>query len=113
MGCVVLDDFLYVLGGTNRHNEVLQVTVQCDVSGAYPDCGLRIFKIIGSATLLISNDVDPDPVGSAFIWVRGSGSAFRRYIMKGKAEFNQQIFGVFFRRKLYFSSLNLKKAANL
>jgi hypothetical protein len=25
MGCVVLDDFLYVLGGTNRHNEVLQV----------------------------------------------------------------------------------------
>ena len=61
MGCVVLDDFLYVLGGTNRHNEVLQVTVQCDVSGAYPDCGLRIFKIIGSATLLISNDVDPDP----------------------------------------------------
>ncbi len=25
MGCVVLDDYLYVLGGTNRHNEVLQV----------------------------------------------------------------------------------------
>ena len=25
MGCVVLDDHLYVLGGTNRHNEVLQV----------------------------------------------------------------------------------------
>ena len=24
MGCVVLDDHLYVLGGTNRHNEVLQ-----------------------------------------------------------------------------------------
>ena len=24
MGCVVLDDYLYVLGGTNRHNEVLQ-----------------------------------------------------------------------------------------
>ena len=26
MGCVVLDEFLYVLGGTNRHNEVLQVS---------------------------------------------------------------------------------------
>ena len=25
MGCVVLNEFLYVLGGTNRHNEVLQV----------------------------------------------------------------------------------------
>lgn len=24
MGCVVLDDHLYVIGGTNRHNEVLQ-----------------------------------------------------------------------------------------
>ena len=24
MGCVVLNEFLYVLGGTNRHNEVLQ-----------------------------------------------------------------------------------------
>ena len=28
MGCVVLDDHLYVLGGTNRHNEVLQVRSQ-------------------------------------------------------------------------------------
>ena len=51
-----------------------------------------------------SSDVDPDlgPVGSAIIWVRGS----RWYKMKGKEEFNQQFF---FRRKLYFSSLNLKK----
>ena len=24
MGCVVLDEYLYVVGGTNRHNEVLQ-----------------------------------------------------------------------------------------
>jgi actin-binding protein IPP len=24
MGCLVLDDYLYVVGGTNRHNEVLQ-----------------------------------------------------------------------------------------
>ena len=42
-----------------------------------------------------TNDVDPDPVKSAFIWVRGFGSAFRlririhRYKMKGKAEFNK------------------------
>ena len=28
MGCVVLNEFLYVLGGTNRHNEVLQVGQQ-------------------------------------------------------------------------------------
>ena len=28
MGCVVLNEFLYVLGGTNRHNEVLQVGKQ-------------------------------------------------------------------------------------
>ena len=28
MGCVVLNEFLYVLGGTNRHNEVLQVGTQ-------------------------------------------------------------------------------------
>ena len=50
---------------------------------------------------------DVDPVRSAFILVRGSGSRLqRRIIMKGKAEFNQ-VLG-FFRRKLYFSSLNLK-----
>ena len=24
MGCIVMDDCLYVVGGTNRHNEVLQ-----------------------------------------------------------------------------------------
>ena len=23
MGCIVMDDYLYVVGGTNRHNEVL------------------------------------------------------------------------------------------
>ena len=46
------------------------------------------------------SDVDPDPVGSALIWIQ-------RYKIKGKAEFNQQIF-VFFCVKLYFSSLNLK-----
>ena len=47
-------------------------------------------------------DLDPDPVGSALIWVRVSGSEFRmqiriqRYKMKGNAEFNPQSF--FFRR---------------
>ena len=46
--------------------------------------------------LYIDVDLDPDPVGSAFIWIQ-------RYKMKRK-EF-------FFRRK--FSSLNLKKGANL
>ena len=24
MGCIVMEDCLYVVGGTNRHNEVLQ-----------------------------------------------------------------------------------------
>ena len=50
-----------------------------------------------------SSDVDPDPVGSALIWVRGSGSAFRMririqrtYKIRGKAEFNQQIYCFFF-----------------
>ena len=46
-----------------------------------------------------TSDVDPNPVGSAFISVRESGSAFRiriqRCKMKGKAEFNQ-IFFYFF-----------------
>ena len=49
-----------------------------------------------------TSDVDPDPVGSEFIWVRGSGS---RGI---KAEFNQQNVWGFFCKRLYFSSLNLK-----
>ena len=66
------------------------------------------------------SDVDPDPVGSGFIWVRGSGSRIRLRIriqrykitdkIKGKAEFNQQNF--FFGRKLYFSSLNLRKGGS-
>ena len=33
--------------------------------------------------------------------------------MKGKAEFNQQIFGVFFGRKLYFFKSATKKVAYL
>ena len=57
-------------------------------------------------------DLDPDPVGSAFIWVRGSGSE-SSHKMKGKAEFNQRIFGFLFRRKLYFSDSEPEKVADL
>ena len=53
-------------------------------------------------------DPDQDLVGSALIWVRGR-IRIQRYKMKGKAEFNQQSFWGSFRRKLHFSSLNLKK----
>ena len=59
---------------------------------------------------LYFRDVDPDPVGSGFIWVRGSGSGFRiririqRYKMKGKTKKKRQQF----RKKLYFSSLNCR-----
>ena len=55
--------------------------------------------------------MDPDPVGSGFIWVPGSGSGSRGK-MQGKAEFNQQIFG-FFCRKLYFSKSETRKVAYL
>ena len=47
-----------------------------------------------------SSDVDPGPVGSAFIWVRWSGSG---------AEFNQQSFLFFSWRKLYFFESEPKK----
>ena len=40
------------------------------------------------------SDVDPDPVGSVFIWVQ-------RY-MKGKTAFSKQFFRGFFCRKCYF-----------
>ena len=41
-------------------------------------------------------------------WIR---IRIQRYKMKGKAEFNQQIFWGSLCRKLYFSSLNLKKSS--
>ena len=50
----------------------------------------------GSSLRFGISDVDPDPVGSGFIWVRGSGFwiQIKRYKiidkMEGKAEFNQQ-----------------------
>ena len=44
----------------------------------------KLYKSTTDGTHAIS-DVDPDPVGFAFIWVRGSGS--QRYKMKGKAPF--------------------------
>ena len=46
---------------------------------------------------LYFRDVDPDPVGSGFIWVQ-------RYKMKGKTKKKRQQF----RKKLYFSSLNCR-----
>ena len=56
-------------------------------------------------TIIISY-VDPQPVGSAFIWVRGSESGSRS--IKG-GEKEKQSLCVFFRQKWYFSSLNLRK----
>ena len=62
------------------------------------------------------SDVDPDPVDSGFIWVRGSGFRIRiriqRYKMKGIAEFNQQFFAFFFQETIFFKSKH-KKVANL
>ena len=53
---------------------------------------------------MAASDVDPNPdsFGSRDPDSESGG-------IKGKAEFYQQIFGTFFRKKLYFSSLNLKK----
>ena len=65
--------------------------------------------------MILTSDVDPDPVGSGFIWVRGSGSGFglriQRYKitekMKGKAKFNQQKF--FFSKEIKFFKSEPKK----
>ena len=48
-----------------------------------------------SSLLVYNSDIDPDPVGSAFIW---SCIRIQRYKMKGKAEFNQQSLGFSFVR---------------
>ena len=60
----------------------------------------------------MTSDVDPDPVGSVFVWARGSESGSKCKKMRGKAEFNQQILG-FFCRKLYFLKSETKKGAYL
>ena len=44
MGCVVLDEFLYVLGGTNRHNEVLQV-ILCPFNLTERNSKYTLYKI--------------------------------------------------------------------
>ena len=49
--------------------------------------------------------VYPDLVGSAFIWIQ-------RNILKGKSEFNQQIFGVFGGGNYIFFEFEPKKVAN-
>ena len=51
-----------------------------------------------------SHDMDPNPVGSAFILVHGSGSRSRGKKLREKQSLTDNFFG-----KLYFSSLNLKK----
>ena len=55
-----------------------------------------------------TSDVGPDPVGSRFIWVRVSGSRGIKSLIKW-SEKQSLTMKPFFRRKLYFSSLNLKK----
>ena len=59
----------------------------------------------------MTSDVDPDPVGSAFIWVRGFGFLMRiqRYNMKGKVQ--QTNFRRVFRRKKYFFMSETKKSS--
>ena len=54
--------------------------------------------------------MDPDLVRSTFIWVRGSGS--RGIKLSEKQSLTNKFLG-FFCRKLYFSSLKLKKRAYL
>ena len=64
-------------------------------------------------TLTSISDVD-DGSGSGRIRIHlGPWIRIQRYKMKGKAEFNQHFFLFFFGKKLYFSSLNPKKVANL
>ena len=40
-----------------------------------------------SSLLVYNSDIDPDPVGSAFIWIK-------RYKIKENAEFNNEVFGI-------------------
>ena len=55
------------------------------------------------------SDVDPDPVGSAFIWVSGSGFGSRGITLSEMQSLTNKLF---FCRKLYFSILKLKKFRN-
>ena len=52
--------------------------------------------------------IRPDPDAHLGPWIR-----IQRYEMKGKAEFNQQIFEGLFGRKLYFFKSATKKVAYL
>ena len=60
---------------------------------------LRLARLVSIVIHFFFKFYNPSFQWSAFIWIQ-------RYKMKGKAEFNQIIF---FRRKLYLSSQNLKK----
>ena len=56
--------------------------------------------------------MDQDPVGSAFIWVRGSGSGSSGKKLREKQSLTNKFFG-FFDRKLYFFKSETKKVAYL
>ena len=64
-------------------------------------------KILGHAVSFASQDKTYDYYPVILIRIRMPNTGPVPEVMKGKAEFNQQIC-VFFRKKLYFSSLNLK-----
>ena len=67
-----------------------------------------IISLILSISLY--SDVDPDPVGSAFIWVRGSGS--RGIKLREKQTLTNNFLKVFFVGNIFFKS-ETKKVANL
>ena len=46
--------------------------------------------------MILPSDMDPDPVGSAFIWVRGSGSGSRGIKLREKQSLTKKV-SYFFR----------------
>ena len=77
--------------------------------GAHGTVLSSIFHFTGFWTLWTS-DVDPDPVGSEFIWVRGSGSGPRVIKCRVKQSSTNK---VFFSRKWFFFKSEPKKVANI
>ena len=59
-------------------------------------------------TYLYCNDVDPDPVASTFIWVRGFGSGSRgiRYILdiRKKQSLTNKFWDFFLQEMIFFQS---------
>ena len=88
--------------------EAMQVSIQIKAGDTYSDfyCfSSSISSRVKSPRCQDSSDVDPDPVGSAFIWIQG-------YKIKEILEFSHQIFGVFSQDIIFFES-EPKKVANL